>query len=236
MAHGTPDWFAPVNLPPQHIGVLQGIFASCLQGLQRDLQRGERLPYPCPASRESGAYSRLLAGLERGGVWGPDEDAYEALRRLALAADEANNYAAVVAEHDALHGFLASLEATYPRRIKRSAPHKRRTFFLAQHHRPSLGLTPVDTQQQRAAPPGDDREKLDLQLGVLEVILREYPQQLTHREIAEHLFDDLDDPNAGRPFACAVRDLSLGGLLKPRGPLVLPTRAALHIKRLELCK
>lgn len=237
MVRGDPERIVPIDLPPQHVGLLKGMLASCHQGLQRDLQFGHRLREDLDrARRESSAFERLLDWLNKGFVLGPDDAAYAVLKQLIAAADNASQYTIVVAEHDALHGFLASLEATCLRTIKRSASHKGRRMPLPQHHQPSLGLTALGTQRQCAAPPGDDREALDLQLGVLEVILREHPQQLTHREIAEHLFENLDEPNAGAPFACAIRDLSMGGLLKPQGPLVLPTRAALHIKRLELCK
>lgn len=59
---------------------------------------------------------------------------------------------------------------------------------------------------------------------------------MTFLELADKLFAGAGDPDAGVPLAYAVRELSIEGLLKPQGPLVLPTRAALHVKRLELCK
>lgn len=131
MGQNTPEWSAQVDLPPQHIGVLQGVFASCLQGLQRDLQRGERLPERCACLRESAAFTRLLAGLELGVIWDPDEDACKALMQLAVSADETNGYAAAAAEYDALHGFLDRLKGkgmshssrlvTCVRRVKRVA-------------------------------------------------------------------------------------------------------------------
>jgi hypothetical protein len=226
-------WVSPVDLPAAHVGILKGIFTSCLQGLERDLRFGRRLRHPDQASRECSVFERLLSWLNQGFALGPDEAAYAVLRRLAAAADDANGYAAVVAEHDALHGLMAGLEATFWKKSNRSSS-QRRTIFPGQH-RPPLGSATSRALQERPAPPCVDREKLDLQRGVLDAILRKHPQQLTHREIAEHLFDGLDEPDAGGPFACAVRDLSIAGLLKPQGPLVLPTKAALHIKRLELC-
>lgn len=78
---------------------------------------------------------------------------------------------------------------------------------------------------------GDGR---DLQLAVLNLILQEHPHELTFVDLADRLFANPGDPNAGVPLAKAVRDLSKGGLLRCRGPLVLPTRAALHVKILEL--
>lgn len=40
----------------------------------------------------------------------PDEPAREAVATLAAESDHENNYAEVVAEHDALHGLLGVLE------------------------------------------------------------------------------------------------------------------------------
>lgn len=234
MVRGDFEWAVPLGLPPRHIGLLKGIFASCLEGLERDLRSGHRLREPEQARDECSALTRLLNGLSQGIVLGPDEAAYEVLKRLAAAADSANGYTAVLADHDALHGLLAGLEATFPRTLKRSASRMgRRAVHLAQLHRPPSG---GGVQRVCAAPLSDAHETLELQLRVLGVILREHPQQLTYREIAERIFDDLDEPDAGAPFAYAIRDLSLGGLAKPQGPLVLPTKAALHIKRLDLCK
>lgn len=110
MGRDRTGWIKPVDLPSQQVGVLKGILASCLQGGLRDLQRADRLSDPSMAQREAAALGRLLDGLERDEIAGPDEDACDALRRLAEAADEANNYEAVVLEHDALHGLLRQLE------------------------------------------------------------------------------------------------------------------------------
>jgi hypothetical protein len=105
----APDWLVSPELPPGHIGILKGILASCLEGLLRDLQRAERLPDAYATRRESAACTRLLSGLDRGVIAGPDEDACETLRQLLVTADEANGYAIAVAEHDALHGLLVRL-------------------------------------------------------------------------------------------------------------------------------
>jgi hypothetical protein len=199
--------------------------------LERDLQFRSRLRAPDQARREHSAFERLLNELGLGSISDCGEAAYEVLKRLADTTDRANEYSAVVAEHDALHGYLALLDAAYLRKTSPKTFHKQRARLHA-HNRLFLGPTALGTQQPCVA---GDRETLDLQRGVLDVILREYPQELTLREVAEFLFSDLDEPNAGGPLACAVRDLSIGGLLKPRGPLVLPTRAALHLKRLQSC-
>ena len=64
------------------------------------------------ARREADAFERLLAGLDRGEIVIPDEGAREAVEAMATAADQENNYAKVVAEHEALFGLLARLSPT----------------------------------------------------------------------------------------------------------------------------
>jgi hypothetical protein len=114
MDRSGPNFLVPTELPPAHVCLLQGILASYLRALLRDLQRAERLPDPHAARRQSDACTRLLEGLERGFIAGPDRDACETLRGLVAAADKANNYSAVVAEHNALQGLLHQLEGKRP--------------------------------------------------------------------------------------------------------------------------
>jgi hypothetical protein len=106
----APDFLAPIELTPAHVGLLQGIVTSSLRGLERDLQSSERLPDPQAVRRESAAHARILEGLERGYVVGPDKDAHSVLNHLIAAADMANNYSAVVAEHAAMQGLIHQLE------------------------------------------------------------------------------------------------------------------------------
>jgi hypothetical protein len=73
----------------------------------------------------------------------------------------------------------------------------------------------------------------ELQLVVLGVILREYPVVLTYPAIACELFENPDDIVGGMALARAVRDLVVAGLLHSNGFLVLPSRSALHVKRLS---
>ena len=61
------------------------------------------------ATREATAYKRLLRALGHGWVKLPDEAAREAVAVIAAASDKQNEYEAVVAEHDALHGLLDRL-------------------------------------------------------------------------------------------------------------------------------
>jgi hypothetical protein len=105
------DRAVPIALPTAHVTILRGTFASCLEGVRLDLTTPDRMPNPDKARREADAYERLLAGLERGEVVVPDQAAREAVEVIATAADRENNYAEVVAEHDALHGLLARLTA-----------------------------------------------------------------------------------------------------------------------------
>ena len=103
-------WVGAADLPAQSIGILQGILAACLQGLEGDLQEPERLQDPSKSQAELAALQRVQVSLERGEVAGPDEEACRAIEQLAVASDGANNHATVVAEHDALWGLLARLK------------------------------------------------------------------------------------------------------------------------------
>jgi hypothetical protein len=100
---------APLDLRPQHIAILRRTLSDCLEGVRADLRTPERMRDPVSAAREAGAYERLLCALDRGQVSVPDEAAREAVAIIAAQWDRENNYEAVVAEHDALHGLLASL-------------------------------------------------------------------------------------------------------------------------------
>jgi hypothetical protein len=100
----------PHDLSAQHVAILRGHFAACLEGAEGDLETPERLRNPDKLRSDADAYKRLLAALKRGDVLIPDEAARVAVKEMAVAADEATDYAAVVAEHDALHGLLALLE------------------------------------------------------------------------------------------------------------------------------
>ena len=104
------DAAAP-DLPAEHIPILRGVLTTCLEGLRADLVNPDRLRNPAKAREEAAAYERLLAGLAEGRITVPDEHAHEAVAALAMASDEENNYAELVAEHDALRELLARLEA-----------------------------------------------------------------------------------------------------------------------------
>jgi hypothetical protein len=98
-----------LDLPPRQISILRSILSDCLEGVQSDLANPKQMLDPEKARREAGAYERLLAGLDRGEVFVPDQAAREAVAIIAEQADRQNDYAEVVAEHDALAGLLARL-------------------------------------------------------------------------------------------------------------------------------
>lgn len=88
-------------------------------------------------------------------------------------------------------------------------------------------------RRQRRAPSLSAMTGEEMQRVVLSLILREYPVLLTYPAIACELFENPDDLIGGIALARAVRDLVMAGLLHSNGFLVLPSRAALHVKRLS---
>jgi hypothetical protein len=99
----------PLELSTLHISILKRTLRDSLEGVRSDLETPEAMIDPERARQEAQAYERLLAGLERGRIVVPDQDAQEALAAIAAASDRENEYEAVVAEHDALHGLLGHL-------------------------------------------------------------------------------------------------------------------------------
>jgi hypothetical protein len=102
----------PLELPTRHISILKRTLGDSLEGVRGDLERPEAMLDPERARREAEAYWRLLTGLNSGRIVVPDEDAREAVAAIAVASDRENEYEAVVAEHDALHGLLGYLTVT----------------------------------------------------------------------------------------------------------------------------
>jgi hypothetical protein len=100
----------PLDLPAPHLALLRQTLTSCLVGVKDDLASAGETPNAERAREEADAYRRVLRGLHRGEVIVPDEPAREAIAILAAEADRENNYAEVVAGHDALHGLLGVLE------------------------------------------------------------------------------------------------------------------------------
>lgn len=88
-------------------------------------------------------------------------------------------------------------------------------------------------RRQRRAPKLTVATDAEMQRVVLDVILREHPVLLTFPALACELFENPDDLVGSIALARAVRDLVIEGLLHSNGLLVLPSRPALHIKRLN---
>lgn len=74
---------------------------------------------------------------------------------------------------------------------------------------------------------GNERDDERVQRAVLAFVLDQHPAQLTICEVARHL----DEP--GDEAERAIRDLVGAGVLRCEGASVLPTRATLHLARLE---
>jgi hypothetical protein len=100
-----------LDLPAPQAKILQSTLTTCLLGVRSDLRAPHPVPDPARACREADAFERLLAGLDRGEVVVPDEAAREVVQAMATSVDQENNYAKVVAEHEALFGLLARLSA-----------------------------------------------------------------------------------------------------------------------------
>jgi hypothetical protein len=223
VSQDRPEWIIPLDLPPSQVGLLQGILTACLDGLERDLQREETLLDPQATRCETDACARLLEGLERAIVAGPDEDAYNVLTFLLFAADVSNAYPAVVAEHGALDELRSQISARVTKATRHSSDDVR-------HYLPR-----VDSREILNAS-SIKQEDNQLQRAVFELLLHEHPTTLTLIEIADRLFNSYSDPRAGAPLAVAVRELAIGGLVKSQGPLVVLTKPALHVKELERCE
>jgi len=105
-------YLVPLDLPAKHIAILRRTLDHCLEGVRGDLSGWARMPNLHQAHREACAYDRLLRALNCGRVSVPDEAAREAVACIAAEADRENNFAAVLAEHNAFQGLLAKLSAT----------------------------------------------------------------------------------------------------------------------------
>lgn len=100
----------PLDLPAPQVVLLRRTLVSCLVGVKGDLAMADSIPKADRGCREAHAFRRLLRGLRRGEIAVPDDPAREVIATLAIESDRENNYAEVVAEHDALHGLLGVLE------------------------------------------------------------------------------------------------------------------------------
>lgn len=95
-----------LDLSADHVRFLRGVFRMALRGVRDELaDYPKRLKEPARLRREEIAYGRLLAALDEKSIV-PDNDARDVLGDLAGIIDRSNEYARVVAEHEALHGLL----------------------------------------------------------------------------------------------------------------------------------
>jgi hypothetical protein len=99
----------PIDLPADHMTILRDDLGNWLEGVRLDLETPEKLHEPDRSRREADVYERLLAGLDRGEILLPDEEARARIEAAAKANDEEFNYAELSATHDAHHGLLALL-------------------------------------------------------------------------------------------------------------------------------
>jgi hypothetical protein len=99
----------PIDLPPAQIAILRDDLTTCLEGVRLDLRTPQRMNNPDWAQREAEVYDRLLAALDRGTIFVPDESARATIEAVAKGDDDASNYAEIAAHHDALYGLLGLL-------------------------------------------------------------------------------------------------------------------------------
>jgi hypothetical protein len=99
----------PIDLPADHIAILQSHLGDWVADVRDDLKTPDRMLDPERARREADAFERLLAGLDRGEILVPDEDARSAIESAARGHDRDSGYVEIATAHDAYHGLLALL-------------------------------------------------------------------------------------------------------------------------------
>jgi hypothetical protein len=90
-----------ISISADQAQILRPMLEMVRDGVRDDLASGQTLPRPRTAREDEDAYGRLLAALETGSI-APMPHVCRALRELADATDETNDYERVAAEHDAL--------------------------------------------------------------------------------------------------------------------------------------
>lgn len=101
---------ATLTIPAGNVSFLRPVIAAARDGLQEDLDRfAGQLREPASQLRaEIAAYGQLLHALD-GGPITLNKKLRDTLARFAETIDDENEYARVVAEHEAIHGLLAQL-------------------------------------------------------------------------------------------------------------------------------
>jgi hypothetical protein len=97
-----------LKIPADQARFLRSTFEKARDGVKDELKEFPSQLDPKRLEREEAAYGRLLAALDNLAIV-PDQDVCKVLEDLAGVIDEGNEYRRVVAEHEALHGFLAQL-------------------------------------------------------------------------------------------------------------------------------
>ncbi len=97
-----------LQFPAGHVRFLRETFEDALDGVRDELANAKRPKDPNHLRREEAAYGRLLAALDEL-VIVPDDEVRAVLTNLARIIDGSNEYARVVAEHEALYGLLGQI-------------------------------------------------------------------------------------------------------------------------------
>jgi hypothetical protein len=92
------------------------------------------------------------------------------------------------------------------------------------------GGGPLGRRRQR--PPANPATEDEVQIEVLALVLREHPALLSFPLLAEWLFEERGDFEAGYSLARAVRELNVVGVLHSNGLFVMPSRALMHLAHL----
>ncbi len=101
---------------------LQEVLAMARDGVRDELsEHGPQVHSPEQLRREQAALEHLLAGVEQRRIV-PDPDSIAVVHELADIIDSSNDYSRVVAEHDALHGLIATLERSRDDCSRRRVP------------------------------------------------------------------------------------------------------------------
>lgn len=96
----------PLHMSDSQAKILRDTLGVCLDGVRGDLKVPDSMPEPERARRETDAYERLLAALDRGSISLPDLEAREAITVVVLALERDTEYLRLAAEHDALRRLL----------------------------------------------------------------------------------------------------------------------------------
>ena len=92
------------------------------------------------------------------------------------------------------------------------------------------GGGPLGRRRQR--PPANPATEDEVQIEVLALVLREHPALLSFPLLADCLFENRGDFEAGYSLARAVRDLNVAGVLHSNGLFVMPSKPVMHLAHL----